>query len=358
MTGFKANFLAKQLPSNIKSPPSKITKSPPPASRQTNVTCLLALLVAAPPSYTIQLFEDIFPVAVDASGRVVGDTGTWDGKEVKALPKHDLAEGANEDGAIVGGSIVGQPWKLKDGVVTVLPMLPGHKVGWAHWVNASGVIVGGTGVHVGSDVPDDCEAVAWTDGVPKSLGLLPGDASSDASGINDKGWIVGYSHGVTWRPFLYRDDKMTELPTPKGFSAAGAFRINDRGVIVGWCRNRFQQACTWIDGRPNLLGILPGQDLSEAKAINSEGDIVGKSGPVVPSAGDGGIPKQFYASHAVLWTHGQMIDLTEIVKKIRLDVSAYDAVAINDKGQIVGSARVKWKSYCYILTPAVEDARR
>ena len=79
-------------------------------------------------------------------------------------------------------------------------------------------------------------AALYSGGVITDLGVLPGGTTSEATGINASGQIVGdgdISSGVT-HAFLYSGGVMTDLGTlPRGaYSYATA--INDAGQITGW----------------------------------------------------------------------------------------------------------------------------
>src|SRR5215211_2000108 len=71
------------------------------------------------------------------------------------------------------------------------------------------------------------------------LGTLPGGDSFDsstASGINDRGQVVGQSDvpsGAGHHAFLWEKGKMTDLGTLPGSSLSNALDINDRGQVVG-----------------------------------------------------------------------------------------------------------------------------
>src|SRR5437868_3416242 len=99
------------------------------------------------------------------------------------------------------------------------------------------------------------------------LGTLPGFAQSSATGINDRGQIVGYSY------------------TP-----SDTFPYESSHAVL------------WDGGRIADLGILPGAryDFSSAAGINNRGQIVGYS-----SASAIGVGFQ----RAVVWDNGQITDL-------------------------------------------------
>jgi probable HAF family extracellular repeat protein len=78
------------------------------------------------------------------------------------------------------------------------------------------------------------------DGTLKILGFVPGDHAAFATGINDRGQVVGnsvdssnnWSHG-----FIWQNDVMTDLntliPAESNLSVISASNINDRGQISG-----------------------------------------------------------------------------------------------------------------------------
>jgi probable HAF family extracellular repeat protein len=71
------------------------------------------------------------------------------------------------------------------------------------------------------------------------------------------------------------------------------------------------------------LGALPGDDASEARAINVTGHVVGRSGAA-----------DFSRSRAVLWQGGVPVDLNSIAAAPGWALSS--ATGINDVGQVVG----------------------
>ena len=74
----------------------------------------------------------------------------------------------------------------------------------------------------------------------QDLGTLPGDAISEALGINESGQVVGVSYGAGFshpRGFLWQDGRMMDLnsliPAGSNLTLQVAGDINDRGEITG-----------------------------------------------------------------------------------------------------------------------------
>jgi probable HAF family extracellular repeat protein len=162
------------------------------------------------------------------------------------------ATGINDNGQVIGISgicqnAVGNQTAIhallwQHGTVTNLGNLGGFAWNTPMALNNHGQIVGF------SDLPGDqhganpnFHAFLWTQsrGI-QDLGTLPGDAISEALGINDQGQVVGVSYGAGFtnpRAFLWQDGVMTDLNTliPSGSSLylQAAQEINDLGEIVG-----------------------------------------------------------------------------------------------------------------------------
>ena len=69
------------------------------------------------------------------------------------------------------------------------------------------------------------------------LGTLPQTFGSGASGINDKGQVVGFASDDTLRPFLWENGVLYDindlLVDDAGLQLLFAFQINASGQIVG-----------------------------------------------------------------------------------------------------------------------------
>lgn len=162
--------------------------------------------------------------------------------------------------------------------------------------------------------------------VPKytltDLGTLPGDSTSEAWGLNDRGDVVGDSwvSGFGARAFLYSAGKMIDLGAPGGSKSPGpssfAFGINDSGQVVGKTLTPTHgNAFLYSDGVVHDLNI-GGGDVA-AYGINAGGQIVG-------TLDVGGYP------HAMLYSGGSAHDLGT------LGENSSGATAINAAGQVVG----------------------
>lgn len=189
--------------------------------------------------------------AINASGQVVGDSGTAKGGAVRhAFLWHsrvmlDLegepgsgatsrAYGINASGLVVG-VLEGRATLWQGGVVRDLGTLPGHASSAARAINAAGQVVGESLAG-----PLQSRAVLWHNGRTQDLGSLPGDAFSQANGINSGGHVVGWSRSANEsvsRAVLWQGNGTTDLnsllPDNSGWVLTSASGINDDGQIVG-----------------------------------------------------------------------------------------------------------------------------
>ena len=178
---------------------------------------------------------------------------------------------------------------------------------------------------------------------------FPGGYNSYATAANNRGQIVGWAEngvhdptcdpafqilqfrGAIWR----RTGEMQELPPLPGDSSSAATAINDRGQVVGISGAcgiavggvSAAHAVLWENGVPINIGDLGGHTWNTPTAINNDGIVVGFS---LPADQEG---TRFYK--AFIWTRAAGIKkLDEFAGDVR---SA--ALGINDDGRIVGFSR-------------------
>jgi probable HAF family extracellular repeat protein len=162
--------------------------------------------------------------------------------------------------------------------------------------------------------------------IVQDLGALPGDSSSVAWGINQRGDVVGWSSGPNGNhAFVFTDaGGMMALPGLPDKPSTIARRINDAGDIVGTADaggTDLGHAVRWRGGAIKDLGTLAAGAYSEGWGINNFGDVVGESYT------DGG---SFSGVHAFLYTDANgLVDLTPTSDTGR-------ARDINDAGQVTG----------------------
>jgi probable HAF family extracellular repeat protein len=160
------------------------------------------------------------------------------------------------------------------------------------------------------------------------LGTL-GGKFSEATGINQRGDVVGYSttRHKTQDAFLWRHGKMIDLGTLGGSSSFPA-SVNNRDQVVGASDtpgNTTTHAFLWQRGKMTDLGALGG-GFSAAMAINDRGQIVGFS-----TTASGSV-------QGVLWQRGHITDL-----------GVDSANDINNAGEIIGEAMFENGFHPYLL---------
>ena len=171
----------------------------------------------------------------------------WEDGQAHALPTvigdpDGQAQGINERGQVVGYSgncttaLHAMLWE--DGIAIPLPGLGPERSNIAWAINNRGQIVGQ------SRSPDGTTrlAVLWQNREITTLGAgtLPGDFGALATGINDRGQVVGstFDSGFNWaHAFIYQDGVMKDLntmfPADSNLFATMGNTINERGQISG-----------------------------------------------------------------------------------------------------------------------------
>jgi uncharacterized protein (TIGR03437 family) len=191
---------------------------------------------------------------------------TVGGGATSILGLGEAAFGINSTGTIAGASIshngaIIVPLLWQNGKSQTLPILSGYTQSAATSVNDSGVAAGLASEINFTQTADPlatAHAVMFNSaGTVTDLGVVSSDKSSIATGINNSGWVVGFSsngppdftmqlHAVlysptdstsTYRAFLYASGKMYDLATlvtnGTGWSLAYATAINNAGQIIG-----------------------------------------------------------------------------------------------------------------------------
>jgi probable HAF family extracellular repeat protein len=193
------------------------------------------------------------------------------------------------------------PFLWQQGVMTDLGLLPEGISASAEDINAVGDVVG---AGTAESFPYQPHAILWRRGQVIPLALLPGGSYSQAFAINDWGLIAGAAddgvstHATVW--WAGTPIPLEGLALPTGDSGGWATDVNNLGQVVGsaYVDGPHTRAVLWQAGRAIDLGTLPGDDHSQALAINDRGQIVGLSANIEAST-----------MRAFLWERGAMRDL-------------------------------------------------
>jgi len=211
-----------------------------------------------------------------------------------------------------------------------------------------------------STLPGDAvvHSFVMEDGVMTDLGTLGGPNSQSFAGLNEATQVAGSAEKSARDPygedfggfgthlvclgFLWQNGVMTPLDTLGGNNGQAA-EVNDRGQVAGYAENSTRdpgcpapqvlqfRPVTWTEGEIRRLPMFPGDSEGAAFWINDTGEVVGASGSCAAYDPRYGLPLQ--PQHAVLWSHGKVIDLGNLGGKIN-----NAAFSINDRGEIIGAS--------------------
>ncbi len=192
--------------------------------------------------------------------------------------------------------------------------------------------------------------VVWDHG--QATDLKPDFApypTSRGFAVSDNSLIVGslWVDPVTrQRGYVWRDREVTVIPAWEGVQDASSLAVSDRGVVVGRSitPNLAATGLGWMWSEQDGTTILPTPDGADVTTIpygvNDADQIVGWA-DVDP------LPI------AVMWVDGEVISLNSLIE-LPDTVHLYDARAVNDAGQIFGTAlqlATNGSAVGFVLTP-------
>lgn len=242
------------------------------------------------------------------------------------------AWGINNLGQVVGiatntGDIAGA-FFWEDGEMSIIGEAIMPKSAFA--INDAGQIVG-TAIFPPPDVGQ--RAFLFENDVLTDLGTLGGSVSI-AWGINASGQIAGesFTDGTPGGAFLWDKGVMTNLGTLGG-GGSEAWGLNDAAQVVGKARraDKVASAFLWESGVFTDLREATGLSISKAEDVNNQGQVIGSGWLYDPV--EGGVVMADLLPPDTPW-------------------SSFLARAINDTGQIVGSATIDGFPRAFLMTPA------
>jgi probable HAF family extracellular repeat protein len=304
---------------------------------------VFAAVAAANPIYTVASLGGLggpgSGYAINSSGMVVGWSQNSSGNQqafvstsnglrtLSAASTDGYAYGINNSGTVVGTTYVngtshGTIWS-GSGATDL------GANSYALAINNSGEVVGGNG-----------SAFTVVNGQLQSLGTPQGIGWSAAYAINDGGTVVGDGQlaNGTFRGMVWSPDGSVTLLGTLGGNSSQATGINNGGEVVGFASvsSGYQYAFTVLDGMMIDLGTLGGGS-SYAYGINDSGEIVGYS-----YLANGG-------QSAFLYDNGTMLDLNSLLPS-NSGWDLLDAYGINDAGQITGEGLYDGQLSAFLLT--------
>ena len=197
----------------------------------------------------------------------------------------------------------------------------------AYGINDSNQIVG-----IGNHSQTGTVGFLYDGGTITTLGAI----TKYGRDINESGQIVGDGSNIA---FIYESGTATNFGTLPGSVLTYGQAINDAGIIVGSAYNPSYSPEAFIRSEGVLTGLgTLGGAWSYANDINNAGVVVGVATTTAA------------VEHGFSFVSGTMYDLNDLI----LGADGWEvtnAQAINDLGQIVGSAKFGGVTYGVLLSP-------
>jgi probable HAF family extracellular repeat protein len=237
----------------------------------------------------------------------------------------------------------------------------GYSPSRAEGINDAGQIIGDHAVPDPESGRIETHGFLWHDGTFTDLGTL-GGSISHVYDINQKGQIVGYStraerneHGLEpYRPFLYENGQMTELPVLSGSPVPNhpmAKKINERGQIVG---SDGYRVFFWENGMVRDLTVEGGDPgFASPLFLNEGGQIIGEGITYVIAAGSmNGQPMPTMPEQKYFFYDGTQTHTMESLLPSNRTLKVKGVGGLNDAGEVLmvateANAEERW----FLLTP-------
>jgi probable HAF family extracellular repeat protein len=215
----------------------------------------------------------------------------------------------------------------------------------ADGINRFSQVTGYSDVSVAGKVQQ--HAFLYTGGTMNDIGkLLSGLPNSFGYGINASGHVTGTAYNANYsqpHAFFYNGTTAVDIGSLGGLGAT-ALGINDGDHIVGYydTTNSTSHAFHYFGGTMTDLGTLGG-DYSYGIGINNSNVVVGGSFVDVNNS----------IYRAFIWSNNALADLNNLLDASGAGWTLVEARAINDAGQIVGTATHGGVNHAFLLTPSV-----
>ncbi|HTL16570.1 MAG TPA: hypothetical protein VL793_04995, partial [Patescibacteria group bacterium] len=266
-----------------------------------------------------------------------------------------LAAGIDDAGRVVGSSQTAEAstnaflWSdsFTNGLVN--PQMKnigtlGGPVSEAYSINDSGKVTGYSDVPARPSPQQHAFVYAFGQMTDISTGLFQ-IPNSFGYAINSRGHVAGAGFDIAYTSphvFFFDGTNAHDLGTFGGI-AATALALNDSDVIAGYLTTTsvVDHAFGYIAGSVTDLGTLGGH-YSYALGINNSNVVVGGSF----------IDFNDQVYHAFIWKDGSMQDLNAQLDSTGAGWNLTEARAINDAGQIIGVGTLNGMNHGFLLSPA------